>query len=154
MLDMHQFDIALQLKSNVMQEVKIRSRSYKMDSIQNRRDYAKVFDYQKVSVASMTSVGAMGAGFDVQEIIRLLQFKKNRNMLKFQERLIEQEQEKYVTHRFSKGLVMQLTGLKAGEELDRFMTMYRPTYAFTSKASDYDFGIFIKAAYERYKAQM
>ena len=88
--DVNQFDIALQLKTNVMAEVKIRSRSYKMDSIQNRKDYAKIFNYQKVSVASMTSIGPTGAGIDLDELIRLFQFRKNKATLKFQQRLLEQ----------------------------------------------------------------
>src|SRR6476620_10540467 len=65
MPDVMQFDIALQLKSIVMEEIKIKSRSYRMDSIQNRKDYAKVFDYKKVSVGSMTNIGPTGAGIDI-----------------------------------------------------------------------------------------
>jgi hypothetical protein len=147
MPDVTQFDIALQLKTDVMAEVKIRSRSYKMDSIQNRKDYAKVFNYQKVSVGSMTSIGPTGAGIDLDELIRLFQFRKNRSMLKFQERLLEQERQKFVDHRFNKGLVRKLTGLD-GEELALFMIRYRPSYEFTSKASEYDFQLYIKKLYE------
>src|SRR5438309_491481 len=47
MADVNQFNIALHLKNDVMKEVTIRSHSYRMDSIQNRRDYAKIFNYQK-----------------------------------------------------------------------------------------------------------
>jgi len=152
MPDVSQFDIALQLKTDVMAEVRIRSRSYKMDSIQNRKDYAKVFNYQKVSFGSMTSVGPNGAGIDLDELIRLFQFRKNRSMLKFQERLLEQEREKFVDHRFNKGIVRKLTGLD-GEELDRFMVLYRPSYEFTSTASDYDFQLYIKKIYEVSKSK-
>ena len=150
MADVNQFDIALQLKAHIMEEVKIKNRSYKMDSIQNRKDYAKVFDYQKVSLGSMTSVGAMGAGFDIQELIRMFQFRKNRSMLRFQERLIQEEQDKFVTHRFNKGLVKRLT-LFEGEELDRFMQLYRPTFEFSSTAGDYDFQMYIKIAADRFR---
>jgi hypothetical protein len=147
--DVTQFDIALKLKSNVMEEVRIRSKSYIQDSLQNRKDYAKVFNYQKVSVGSMTSVGPNGAAIDLDELIRLFQFRKNKSMLKFQARLEEQEREKYVTHRFNKALVRQLTQLD-GTALDEFMNRYRPTYEFASMASEYDFRVFIKQAYEQY----
>ena len=149
MADVSQFDIALKLKPNVMEEVRIRSHSYIQDSLQNRKDYAKVFDYQKVSVGSMTSIGPNGAAIDLDELIRLFQFKKNKSMLKFQTRLEEEEREKYVTHRFNKALVRQLT-LLDGPALDEFLVRYRPTYQFASLASEYDFRLFIKQAYEQY----
>lgn len=145
--DINQFDIALRLKSEVMQEVRIRSRSYKQDSLQNRKDYAKIFNYRKVSVASMTSIGPSGAGIDLDELIRLFQFKKNKSMLKFQARLMEQEREKFVAHRFNKALVRKLTGLE-GTELDKFMEAYRPSFEFTTAASEYDFQLYIKKAFE------
>ena len=149
--DVTQFDIALKLKADVMEEVRIKNRSYRMDSIQNRKDYAKIFNYQKVSVGSMTSVNATGAGFDIQELIRLFQFRKNKATLKFQQRLLEQEREKFIDHRFNKGLVMRLTNLD-GEELDLFMQKFRPSYEFTAAASDYDFQLYIKKAFEAYQS--
>jgi len=148
--DINQFDIALRLKSHIMEEVRIRNRGYKMDSLQNRKDYAKAFNYQKVSVGSMTSIGPSGAGIDFDELVRLFQFRKNKAALKFQQRLIDQEREKFIDHRFSKPLVKRLTELD-GAELDVFMQRYRPTYEFTATASEYDFQLFIKRAFEIYK---
>jgi len=150
MADPNQFDIAMRLKTNVMEEVRIRSRSYKMDSIQNRIDYAKIFNYKKVSVASMTSIGPSGAGIDLDELIRLFQFKKNKATLKFQERLLEQERDKFIDHRFSKALVRKLTNLD-GADLDAFMLRYRPPYEFVLMTSEYDFQMYIKQAFEDFK---
>lgn len=150
--DVNQFDIALRLKTDVMQEVRIRNRSYRQDSIQNRIDYAKVFNYRKVSVGSMTSIGPTGAGIDLDEVIRAFQFRKNRSMLQFQKRLLEQEHDKFIDHRFNKALVRRLTNLD-GDELDRFMQIYRPTYAFTETASEYDFQLYIKKASEIYRSK-
>jgi hypothetical protein len=148
--DINQFDIALHLKMDVMKEVKIRTRNYKLDSIQNRRDYARVFDFHRPSVGTMTSIGPTGAGIDLDELIRVFQFKKNKSMERFQRRLLEQEQEKSVDHRFTKGIVKRLTGLD-GKDLDNFMQQYRPSYLFTSYASDYDFQLYIKNAGEDFK---
>jgi hypothetical protein len=150
MADVNQFDIAMKLKSDVMEEVRIKSHSYRMDSIQNRKDYAKAFNYKKVTLGSMTSIGPTGAGIDIDELIRLFQFKKNKAMLKFQQRVIEQEKEKFVDHRFSKLLVRRLTNLD-GAELDSFMVEYRPPYEFTISASEYDFQMYIKKAFEEFK---
>lgn len=150
-VDVNQFDIALRLKSNVMQEVIVRNRSYRLDSIQNRKDYAKAFNFRRPNVGSMTSIGPSGAGIDLDELIRVFQFRKNRSMEKFRERLEEQERQKFVDHRFNKALVKRLTNLD-GTDLDVFMLKYRPTYAFTITASEYDFQLYIKKCFELSKS--
>lgn len=149
--DVTQFDIALRLKNDVMKEVRIKNRNYKEDSVQNRKDYAKAFNFQRPSLGTMTSVISSGVGFDIAEIIRLFQFRKNRSMEKFRERLEEEERAKFIDHRFTKGLIKRLTGITKEEELLDFMKKYRPTYEFTAGTSDYDFQFFIKIAYEEYK---
>ena len=149
--DITQFDIALRLKSSVMREVRIKARNYTEDSIQNRRDYAKAFNFRRPSFESMTSVTSSGVGFDVAEIIRLFQFRKNKNMEKFRERLEQEEKDKFIDHRFSKLLVKRLTGLQKDEELSLFMKKYRPTFDFTAGTSDYEFQFYIKIAYEEFK---
>jgi hypothetical protein len=146
-----QFDIALHLKPDVMREVKIKTRNYKEDSAQNRRDYAKAFNFQKPSLGTMTSVTSSGVGFDVQEIIRMFQFRKNKSMERFKERLEQEERDKFIDRRFSKGLVKRLTGVEKEEELGDFMRRYRPTFDFTAGTSDYDFQYFIKIAFQEYK---
>lgn len=149
--DVNQFDIALHLKADVMREVRIKTRNYKEDSVQNRRDYAKVFNFKRPSLETMTSVTSSGVGFDLQEIIRLFQFRKNKSMERFRERLEQEERDKFIDHRFSRGLVKRLTGIEQEEELLDFMQKYRPTMEFTAGTSDYDFQYFIKIAYQEYK---
>jgi hypothetical protein len=149
--DVTQFDIALRLKSSFLKEVRIKTRNYKEDSIQNRKDYAKAFDFRRPSLGTMTSVTTSGVGFDVGEIIRLFQFRKNKNMEKFRERLEQEEKDKYIDHRFSKLLVRRLTGLQKDEEIVLFMKKYRPTFEFTTGTSDYEFQFYIKMAYEEFK---
>lgn len=141
------FDIALQVNVTVLKEVRVRQRNYEEDSIQNRKDYAKVFNYQKPGLSP--SVSNLGVGFDLNEIINIFRFRRNRNMLAFQQRLLQQERDKAVDHRFSKALVRRLTSL-TGNELDSFMTIYRPPYEFTMLTSDYDFQQYIKDSYRRY----
>lgn len=149
--DITQFDIALRMKANVLREVRIRNRNYKEDSAQNRRDYAKAFDFRRPSLGTMTSVTGSGVGFDVAEIIRLFQFRKNRSAESFRERLEQEERDKFVDHRFNKGLVKRLTGITSEVELADFMKRFRPTFEFTAGTSDYDFQFFIKIAYEEYR---
>ena len=146
------FDIALHINIKVLTGVTVRPRNYRLDSLQNRIDYAKIFNYEKPGLRA-TGGGApgVGIGFDLDEIIRMFQFRKNKNMLKFQERLIEQEHDKFIDHRFNKQLVRRLTNL-SDERLDSFMVVYRPTYEFTVTASDYQFQSYIKNCFEYFKA--
>lgn len=153
MIDPQHFDIALQINVTVLKGVTVRPRDYRIDSLQNRIDYAKIFNYEKPKLRPTMGggPGGVGVGFDIDAIIQMFQFRKNKNMLRFQERLVEQEHDKYVDHRFSKQLVRRLTNL-SDQQLDSFMTIYRPTYEFTIATSDYDFQTYIKECYERFKA--
>ncbi|MBO9658504.1 MAG: hypothetical protein J7527_06740 [Chitinophagaceae bacterium] len=150
----HAFDISIQLSITVMKEVKIRQRNYRQDSIQNREDYAKIFDYEKPGLKIGSRPAYTGtpvaAGFDLESIIEIFNFKKKRQMASFQRRLIQQEQDKYVDHRFSKALVRRLTGLDSAG-LANFMVAYRPPYEFTIMLGEYDFQKYIKDSYERYR---
>lgn len=153
--DVTQFDIALNLnlatKGSLLPGVTIRTRLYKEDSINNRREYKKAFEFKRPDLASMTSVNATGAGIDIQELIRVFQFRRNKSMEKFRERLIQQEMDKFIDHRFNKLLVKQLTGLE-NEKLDIFMARYRPPYEFCLHAREYDFRLYIKKAGEEFKS--
>jgi len=147
--DVTQFDIALHVPVTVLKDLKIRPRNYKQDSIQNRIDYAKAFDFRRPNFESMTSINAMGAGIDINELIRLFQFRKNKSTLRFQQRLLQQERDKFIDHRFNKALVRKLTGV-SDEALEKFMVLYRPAYEFSLYSSDYDFQFYIKEAYKKF----
>ena len=144
------FDISLQVNVPVLKEVKIIPRNYRQDSIQNREDYAKIFNFRKPGLSVVTPQYGAAAGFDINEIINVFRFKRNRSIQSFQRRLLAQEQEKFVDHRFNKGLVRRLTSL-TDNALDSFMRIYRPSYQFTLVASDYDFQKHIKDSFERFK---
>jgi hypothetical protein len=92
----------------------------------------------------------MGAGIDIQELIRLFQFKKNKATLKFQERLLLQERDKFVDYKFNRGLVRLLTGLE-GDELETFMQAYRPSPEFIMAHTDYEFQLYIKKSFQDFK---
>jgi hypothetical protein len=145
-----EFDISLHVNVPVLKEVKIRPRNYKQDSIQNRIDYAKVFNYEKPKLQAVTPQYGAAAGFDLDAIINMFRFRHNKSMRSFQQRLLEQEHDKFIDHRFSKALVRRLTQL-SGNELDSFMLAFRPSYAFTLISGEYDFQQYIKDSYERFK---
>lgn len=144
------FDISVQVSIPVLKEVKIRPPNYKLDSIRNREDYASIFNYQKPKLKTVTPQYGAGVGFDLDEIINMFRFRRNKSMAAFQKRLLQDERDKFIDHRFSKGLVIRLTRL-SGNELDSFMRVFRPSYQFTLLTSDYDFQKYIKDSFTRYK---
>jgi hypothetical protein len=145
-----EFDISLQVNVPLMKEVKIRPRNYKLDSLRNRLDYAKVFNYQKPKLSPVTPQFGVGAGFDLNEIINMFRFRRNKTMAAFQKRLLQEEHDKFVDHRFNKALVRRLTMLD-GKELDSFMRVFRPSYTFTQFSGDYEFQQYIKTSLYRFK---
>jgi plasmid maintenance system killer protein len=146
----YEFDISLQVSIPTLKEVRIRPKNYRFDSIQNRKDYAKIFNYQKPKLKVVTPQYGVGAGFDLDEIINMFRFKRNRSIASFQQRLLLEEQDKFIDHRFNKALVRRLT-LLTGAELDSFMYTYRPSYLFVKMAGEYEFQYYIKEAYYRFK---
>ena len=146
------FDIALHVDPLELKEVKVMPPNYRMDSLKNRQDYAKYFDFKKpgFKITSPTSNGGLGAGVDLDELINIFRVQRTHRLLAFQHRLEDEEQDKFVDHRFSKYIVKKITHLN-NEELDTFMIKYRPSYEFCKRSTDYDFFDYIKLAFKQYK---
>jgi len=145
------FDISLHVPITELKEVRVIPRNYKRDSIQNRLDYAKAFDFHKPGISlSNPSSGSFGVGLDLDAFINMFNFRKNRRMAHFQQRLIQEEQDKFIDHRFTKPLVRKITRL-TGAEQDDFMKKYRPSLDFTRDATDYEFAEYIKLAWQEYE---
>jgi hypothetical protein len=146
------FDIALHVDPIELKEVRVMPRNYHMDSIQNRLDYAKTFDFKKPGFKLTSPSSGAGVGVDLDELINVFRFSRTRRILAFQRRLEDEEKDKFIDHRFSRYIVKKITRLD-NDELDSFMVKYRPTYFFCEVASDYDFLEYIKLAYQQYKRQ-
>lgn len=143
--DLQHFDISLHIKVkskyNTLKEVVVVTKSYQQDSVENRELYADFYNYRKPTIRTGVSPdGAVGA--DLDEIINLFRFKRNKRLLAFRKRLEQQEQDKYVAWRFNKRFVGRITQLK-GAELDSFMVRYLPTYEFASTADEVSFNRYI-----------
>ena len=118
--------------------VVVRPKLYRYDSAENREEYRRVFEYNPDYIVGGEN-GGVGFNLDM-----LFSARKNRRMLAFQRRLVEEEQDKYVDHRFNKTLVKKITGLKS-PALEAFMRTYRPSYDFIQHCeNDYEFYKYIK----------
>ncbi len=147
----NQFDVSLRVavesRFSYLKEVIVYSKTYKQDSIENRKEYADVFEHSKPGLStSITPDGAVGA--DLDELINIFRFRRNHRLKAFKARLEDQEQERYINFRFSRLLVQRITGLVAND-LDSFMLWYRPTYDFVAVSTELQFNQYIlNAAYQ------
>ncbi|PSL45596.1 hypothetical protein CLV51_104302 [Chitinophaga niastensis] len=118
------FDMSLHVDIQVLPTVVISTmrRSYQLDSLKNRDEYRKVFDYER----DYLSGGSGGAGVGVN-LDLLFSMKKVKRMEAFKRYLEWDERDKYVDHRFNKELIKKITGLQS-PALDSFMIEYRPSY--------------------------
>lgn len=150
-----QFNIMIHVKVGDLPEVRVRSRNYRLDSIENRREYAKYFNFKKPTLSLSKNPnfnpGGVSVGLDLQEIINIFRFKRNRSLAALQKRLIQQEQDKYIDYRFNKSFVRKLTKLQQ-PELDSFMNVYRPDYEVLKTLNDIEFGYTIQKNFAQYKA--
>jgi hypothetical protein len=147
------FDISIMIKVAELPSIFVKPRSYILDSLSNRKDYARIFNYKKPGVSSslIGSPGSIGVGLDLAELISMFNFKKVQRTLSFQNRLLAEEQDKYINHRYSKSLVRQLTKLPS-PELEVFMEKYKPPYEVVLRLNELELGKYILDSYKRYKA--
>jgi hypothetical protein len=137
------FDMALAVSIDSLPTVFVRGNNYLLDSLQTRKDYAKVFNYQANYLSNMKSNrrGGMGVGLDLD---MFLNGKQNRRMEAFQKRLEQEEKDKFVDHRFSRAIVRRITGLDE-PALDTFLVQYRPSQEFIQSCeTDYEFYHYIQ----------
>lgn len=137
-------NMSLQVTIDSLPQVVVRPRAYRADSLENRREYEKIFNYGGPDYLQSTSTprgGGVGLGFDFD---MLFEGRRNRRMLAFQRRLVEEEQDKYVDHRFNKSLVKRITDLQP-PALDTFMRWYRPSYELIQNCeNDYEYYRYIQ----------
>ena len=151
------FDISLHIRINQkykpLKEVKVYSRNFKQDSVENRERYAGIFNYHKPGVKTTTSAYSGSAGMDLDELINVFRFKRNRRLKYMQNRLLEEEQENYINYRFNKSLVRRITKIE-GKDLDNFMLLYRPDFEFTQTSNTVDFYQYIITASYQFKSAL
>lgn len=95
------------------------------------------------------TVGQGGAGLGIDALWSAFS-KEGKNARKLMEQMEKDYQNAIIDQVFSKSLVTRATGLK-GDNLLVFMLSYRPSYAFATKANEYDLVNYIKIAYTRFK---
>ena len=155
MINYTAFDISLHVKVKqkykLLNPVTVFTNSYQQDSLENREEYAKVFGREKPGIHSTYEPGG-AAGLDVDALIGMFQFRKNKQNLAFKNRLMDQEQDNYIDYRFSPKTITRITGLK-GEELTKYRKLYRPDYFFVVNSTLTEFYEYILQTSYTFKKQ-
>lgn len=132
------FDMSLQVAVDTLPAATVWNPSYRLDSLENRKEYQKVFDYQGGVLHNMKMERRPGFGVGL-DLDMLIDGKANRRMEALQSRLEWEEKDNYVDHRWNKALVRKITGLEP-PALDTFMRQYRPSYEFIQSCeTEYEF---------------
>jgi len=142
--------LVIHLKPNtiLLNDVLIKAeRNHQKDSLDRRRDYNHVFNYQPPKVTDAFNGNPSGVPFAFVSINLLTIFealtKNSDPKYKLKKLLLKDEQADYVATRFNRGLVTRISGLK-GDSLNMFWDKYYPTVDWVKKASDYDIIVYIK----------
>jgi len=158
--------VRLEPISIVLDQVSVSAlRDYRADSIRNRKEYAKVFNYQAPGLKDVFINRANTAytpntynaspnnatqlvSVNLLAVMGLLA-KNKAPESELQKILIRDEEATYVDHIFSKQKVMEITAMK-GDSLQDFMAMYRPTIQQIKKMSGYDLITYIRKSYTEF----
>ncbi len=155
MVDYNAFNISLRVKVKekykLLDPVTVFTESYQKDSLENREEYSKLFGRSDAGIHSNYEPGG-NAGLDLDAIIGMFEFKKNKQNLAFKKMLIQQEQDNYVDYRFSSKTISRITGLK-GTNLENYKKLYRPSYFFVVSSTLAEFYQYILNTYYLFKKQ-
>lgn len=140
--------IRLKIASVMLKQVIITAeRNHQKDSIERRKEYSRVFNYQPVKVkdALVSPPSNVPFTFVSIDLLRLLNALNKRNdpNYRLKKVLLQNEEADYVATRFNRRLVTGTTGLKS-DSLNLFMGKYYPAAEWVKKASDYDIVLYIK----------
>jgi hypothetical protein len=124
--------IMLAPKTIALREVSINATRQNFDP---QKEYPEVFEKSKVYVLSPTTWFSK-EGKDARRLKRYFK--------------VEAE-ERHVDAVFTRAYVGSIVPLK-GEELENFMTMYRPTYAFITSNSTESLAVYINDSYKKFEA--
>ncbi len=149
--------VYMQPLSSQLTGVEIRSRrNYKVDSLNNRNQFAKQFNYKGPSVMDAFTGDYKSPFQPASASINLLTLagaltKKMSKEYKFKQKLLDYEQENYIDDRFNEDLVTSITKLK-GDSLHEFMRTYRPSKKYLETVTRYDLLPYIKESYDKFVA--
>lgn len=142
-------DIYLIRRSEQLPQVEIGALTpYQQDSLERRQLFGTYLEKPKATVfESDKSPKGVNTGFGLTLHPFTYFSKEERRKRHFHKMFARYEQEAFINNRYTPALVTQLTGL-TGDSLGLFMRTHQPSYYFTRRVSDLEFGSWIKQQYK------
>ena len=104
---------------------------------QNKKDYKDIYwKGDKSHMFSVVLATSPGVNVNIDKLYSALS-KQGHDARRLQRTLTRDYKNSVIDAHFSKSLVGRITGYK-GDRLDDFISKYRPSYEFVTKATDYD----------------
>lgn len=136
-------------KEEILKDVIVTNRNHGLDSLANRKEYAKIFNAKS---SGRYFVEWLTNPLNIGNLFYALQFKKNKKQQFYKGFALTLEQENYVKTKFTKAMVTTYTGL-TGEERDRFMGLYEPPYDAALTMNELDMAQYISTCFKEYQAK-
>lgn len=130
-IDMSPKKIKLQIMSIALREVKIKGTRSSFDP---KAEYPQVYEKSKVYVLSPSSWFS----------------KDSRDARRLKRYFAMEQQEQQIDNVFNAAYVSSLVPLR-GQELEDFMTLYRPSYAFVHSNTTQTIAVYINDSYKKFK---
>jgi hypothetical protein len=121
--------------------------NYQLDTTARREEYRWVYEHETVQRMEKNRKGD-GVGVSLDLFRNASKGDQDREKLK--KRLLREEEEHYVDYRYNREYISRLTRLK-GDDLQKFMEQYRPSYDYARKAANVDILIFINDSFKKFR---
>jgi|GEM_PF-2008916 len=129
--------------STTLENVTVVSRNFHKDSLENRLEYDKVFNYKRPPINPFSPVST---------IYNLLNFKEKKRMKRMKSDLLYEEQEGYVDSRFNKTSVRKSIGKAVNDSLlDIYLKKYRPSYEEAMGMENISMVMYIRKTFELFE---
>lgn len=132
LIDLAPKKIVMVTKTIALREVSITSTRQAFDP---HKEYPEIYTKSKVYIMSPTSWFS----------------KEGRDARKLKRYFVTEEQERHVDAVFTRAYVGSIVPLK-GRDLEDFMTLYRPSYAFIRDNNSGSLAVYINDSYKKYQA--
>ena len=132
LVDMLSKKITLQTKTIELREVNINSTRQAFDP---HKEYPEIYEKSKVYIMSPTTWFS----------------KEGKDARRLKRYFVHEAEERHIDAVFTRAYVGSIVPLK-NQELEDFMTMYRPTYAFLRSNNTESLAVYINDSYKKYQA--
>lgn len=131
------YSIAMSFGALELQDVEIRGKNYKVDSIIDRETYKWALDHYKLE-----GIDIIQHPFDALS-------KRNRQIWAFQKHFDYFEKQKYIDYVFNNKLINKLVPIDSNS-IEEYKRQYRPSYQQIKAWTEYDFFEYIKLTGQEY----